>query len=318
MASVELVNVAKQYGKQTVLHPLDLTIPDGSFTVLVGPSGCGKSTLLRLLAGLESLSAGTILMNSRPINDLDPADRDVAMVFQSYALYPHLTVAENLAFHMQVKKVDKATQKNKVQHIASMLGIDKLLGRYPRALSGGQRQRVNIARALAMKPRLVILDEAVSALDKSVEAQVLQLLQELKRTLELTYVFISHDLHVVRWLSDRILVMYLGEVVEIGPAEQLFTASAHPYTRALLSSMPSMDPQNRTLTSPLNGDPPSPISPPSGCRFHTRCPHARAVCAEVKPVLESVGEGHQSACLMAQPSSPWHQNITIQEVSYVG
>lgn len=133
----------------------------------------------------------------------------------------------------------------------------------------------------------------------------------------LTYVFISHDLHVVRWLSDRILVMYLGEVVEIGPAEQLFTASAHPYTRALLSSMPSMDPHNRTLTSPLSGDPPSPISPPSGCRFHTRCPHARAVCAEVKPTLESVGEGHQSACLMAQPASPWHQNIAIQEVSHV-
>ncbi|MDM4507657.1 ABC transporter ATP-binding protein, partial [Klebsiella oxytoca] len=126
-----------------------------------------------------------------------------------------------------------------------------------------------------------------------------------------------HDLHVVRWLSDRILVMYLGEVVEIGPAEQLFTASAHPYTRALLSSMPSMDPHNRTLTSPLSGDPPSPISPPSGCRFHTRCPHARAVCAEVKPTLESVGEGHLSACLMAQPASPWQQKIAIQEVSHV-
>ena len=177
---------------------------------------------------------------------------------------------------------------------------------------------MNIARALAMKPRLVILDEAVSALDKSVEAQVLQLLQELKRTLELTYVFISHDLHVVRWLSDRILVMYLGEVVEIGPAEQLFTASAHPYTRALLSSMPSMDPEHRTLTSPLSGDPPSPIAPPSGCRFHTRCPHAKAVCAEVKPRLEAVGEGHQSACLMAQPASLWHQSIPLKEVSHVG
>ncbi|WP_049163273.1 ABC transporter ATP-binding protein, partial [Klebsiella variicola] len=142
MASVELIDVAKRYGKQTVLQPLDLTIPDGSFTVLVGPSGCGKSTLLRLLAGLETLSGGTILMNKRPVNDLDPADRDVAMVFQSYALYPHLTVAENLAFHMQVKKVDKQLQKSKVQQVASLLGIDKLLARYPRALSGGQRQRV--------------------------------------------------------------------------------------------------------------------------------------------------------------------------------
>lgn len=230
-----------------------------------------------------------------------------------------MTMEESIAFGQRVHGVSAKEASEYARYLLAHVGLEpeRFAHRYPHALSGGQRQRVNIARALAMKPRLVILDEAVSALDKSVEAQVLQLLQELKRTLALTYVFISHDLHVVRWLSDRILVMYLGEVVEIGPAEQLFTASAHPYTRALLSSMPSMDPHNRTLTSPLSGDPPSPISPPSGCRFHTRCPHARAVCAEVKPTLESVGEGHQSACLMAQPASPWHQNIAIQEVSHV-
>ncbi len=234
--------------------------------------------------------------------------RQVQMVFQdSYAsLNPRMTMEESIAFGQRVHGVSAKDASEYARYLLAHVGLEpeRFAHRYPHALSGGQRQRVNIARALAMKPRLVILDEAVSALDKSVEAQVLQLLQELKRTLELTYVFISHDLHVVRWLSDRILVMYLGEVVEIGPAEQLFTRSAHPYTRALLSSMPSMDPQNRTLTSPLNGDPPSPISPPAGCRFHTRCPHARAVCSEVKPKLESVGEGHQSACLMAQPSSP--------------
>ncbi|MCS6049981.1 ABC transporter ATP-binding protein [Klebsiella pneumoniae subsp. pneumoniae] len=164
----------------------------------------------------------------------------------------------------------------------------------------------------------MILDEAVSALDKSVEAQVLQLLQELKRTLELTYVFISHDLHVVRWLSDRILVMYLGEVVEIGPAEQLFTASAHPlYPGAVkLDALHGPGKPHPDLAAKRRS--PSPIAPPSGCRFHTRCPHAKAVCAEVKPRLEAVGEGHQSACLMAQPASPWHQSIPLKEVSHVG
>ncbi len=188
--------------------------------------------------------------------------RQVQMVFQdSYAsLNPRMTMEESIAFGQRVHGVSAREASEYARYLLAHVGLEpaRFADRYPHALSGGQRQRVNIARALAMKPRLVILDEAVSALDKSVEAQVLQLLQELKRTLELTYVFISHDLHVVRWLSDRILVMYLGEVVEIGPAEQLFTASAHPYTRALLSSMPSMDPENRTLTSPLSGDPPAP------------------------------------------------------------
>ncbi len=197
--------------------------------------------------------------------------RQVQMVFQdSYAsLNPRLTMEESIAFGQRVHGVSAREASEYARYLLAHVGLEpaRFADRYPHALSGGQRQRVNIARALAMKPRLVILDEAVSALDKSVEAQVLQLLQELKRTLELTYVFISHDLHVVRWLSDRILVMYLGEVVEIGPAEQLFTASAHPYTRALLSSMPSMDPENRTLTSPLSGDPPSPIARRAAAAF---------------------------------------------------
>ncbi|HBY4060209.1 TPA: ATP-binding cassette domain-containing protein [Klebsiella pneumoniae] len=315
-------------GREVVqaVDDISFTVMKGETLGVVGESGCGKSTTARLLMQLLTQDSGELIFDGQGVGSsrlpLKAYRRQVQMVFQdSYAsLNPRLTMEESIAFGQRVHGVSAREASEYARYLLAHVGLEpaRFADRYPHALSGGQRQRVNIARALAMKPRLVILDEAVSALDKSVEAQVLQLLQELKRTLELTYVFISHDLHVVRWLSDRILVMYLGEVVEIGPAEQLFTASAHPYTRALLSSMPSMDPENRTLTSPLSGDPPSPIAPPSGCRFHTRCPHAKAVCAEVKPRLEAVGEGHQSACLMAQPASPWHQSIPLKEVSHVG
>ncbi len=307
-------------------------VDDVSFEVIkgetlgvVGESGCGKSTTARLLMQLLNQDSGELIFDGLEVGSsrlpMKSFRRQVQMVFQdSYAsLNPRMTMEESIAFGQRVHGVSQKEASEYARYLLAHVGLEpgRFAHRYPHALSGGQRQRVNIARALAMKPRLVILDEAVSALDKSVEAQVLQLLQDLKRTLDLTYVFISHDLHVVRWLSDRILVMYLGEVVEVGPAEQLFTASAHPYTRALLSSMPSMDPSSRTLVSPLSGDPPSPISPPSGCRFHTRCPHAKAVCSQVHPRLETVGQGHQSACLMAQPGSAWHRDITVQEVSHV-
>jgi carbohydrate ABC transporter ATP-binding protein, CUT1 family (TC 3.A.1.1.-) len=189
MAGVELVKVAKRYGKQSVLHPLDLTIPDGSFTVLVGPSGCGKSTLLRLLAGLESLSDGAILMDKVQINDRDPADRDIAMVFQSYALYPHLTVAENLAFHMQVKKVRRDEQQQKIARIAAILGIDKLLQRYPRALSGGQRQRVAMGRAMVRNPQVFLFDEPLSNLDAQLRMELRAEIKSLHQRFKTTMVY---------------------------------------------------------------------------------------------------------------------------------
>src|SRR5262249_34600891 len=167
------------------------------------------------------------------------------------------------------------------------VGLEPALfaNRYPHELSGGQRQRINVARALALEPRIVILDEAVSALDKSVEAQVLNLLADLKVRFDLTYVFISHDLNVVRYISDRVMVMYLGKVVEIGPADGVYRRPQHPYTRALLSAMPSMDPRRRTRQAPLSGDPPNPVRPPSGCRFRTRCPLAEPVCEKAAPAL---------------------------------
>jgi peptide/nickel transport system ATP-binding protein len=214
-------------------------------------------------------------------------------VFQdSYAsLNPRLTIAETLAFAPKAHGLPAAEARERVRDLLSKVGLepDTYAERYPHELSGGQRQRVNIARALALRPRLVILDEAVSALDKSVEAQVLNMLVDLKTELSLTYLFISHDLNVVQYLSDRVLVMYLGKIVELGPVEAIYGDPQHPYTRALLSARPSMDPRKRTHEAPIQGDPPNPIDPPSGCRFRTRCPFAEDVCARVEPLLAETG-----------------------------
>ena len=219
--------------------------------------------------------------------------RQVQMVFQdSYAsLNPRLTIAETLAFAPKAHGLPAAEARARVRDLLAKVGLepDTYAERYPHELSGGQRQRVNIARALALRPRLVILDEAVSALDKSVEAQVLNMLVDLKTELSLTYLFISHDLNVVQYLSDRVLVMYLGKIVELGPVEAIYGQPQHPYTQALLSARPSMDPRKRTKEAPIQGDPPNPIDPPSGCRFRTRCPFAEDVCARVEPALTETG-----------------------------
>ena len=225
----------------------------------------------------------------------------VQMVFQdSYAsLNPRMTIQDSIAFGPQVHGVGRREALTRAHDLLARVGLDptRFAGRYPHELSGGQRQRVNIARALALRPRLIILDESVSALDKSVEAQVLNLLMDLKEEFGLTYVFISHDLNVVRYLCDRVMVMYLGQVVELGATDTLFADPRHPYTRALLSSMPTMDPDARTQAAPLAGDPPNPINPPSGCRFHTRCPVAMAVCPTQVPQLLNTGD-HWVSCLL--------------------
>lgn len=279
---------------------------------VVGESGCGKSTTARLLMQLTPHDSGELIFDAQAVGSaqlpMKAFRSQVQMVFQdSYSsLNPRLTIEESIAFTPRVHGLPSREATERARYLLERVGLDakRFAGRYPHELSGGQRQRVNIARALALRPRLVILDEAVSALDKSVEAQVLNLLLDLKAEFDLTYVFISHDLNVIRYLCDRVMVMYLGKVVEIGDTETVYANPAHPYTRALLASMPSMDPDHRTLAAPLAGDPPNPIDPPSGCRFHTRCPFAEPLCANATPKLTALDRmGHEAACYMAIPGS---------------
>ena len=290
---------------------VDFEVLKGETLGVVGESGCGKSTTARLLMQLIDPTRGEVVFDGRLVGGrelpLKEFRRQVQMVFQdSYAsLNPRLTIEDSVAFGPQVHGLPTRAAIERARDLLARVGLEprRFAERYPHELSGGQRQRVNIARALALQPRMVILDEAVSALDKSVEAQVINLLLDLKTEFGLTYVFISHDLNVVRYMSDRVMVMYLGQVAEIGPADALFEAPAHPYTRALLSSMPSMDPDHRTEEVPLAGDPPNPINPPAGCRFHPRCPLAAPVCSTQVPERVPALSRQAVSCLIHQPGS---------------
>jgi len=243
MAEIVLDGVTKVFddGYEAV-KDLNLDIADGEFMILVGPSGCGKSTALRMIAGLEEISDGTIEIGDRVVNDVPPKDRDIAMVFQSYALYPHMTVRQNLEFGLKIRKTPKEEMNRLVNEAAQTLGITEFLDRKPKQLSGGQRQRVAIARALAPRPSVIVLDEAVSALDVTIQAQILDLLVALQKSTGMSYLFISHDLGVISHLSDRVLVMKDGKVVEEGIPDEIFQRPQHPYTRELISSIPSFDP----------------------------------------------------------------------------
>ena len=293
---------------------MSFTVRKGETLGIVGESGCGKSTLARLLLHLIVPDNGELVFDGDTVAqphgiDVGALRRQVQMVFQDShsSLNPRMPVRDSVAFGPFVQGKAKHDARDIAGDMLSKVGLDpgQFGPRYPHELSGGQKQRVNIARALAIGPRMVILDEPVSALDKSVEAQVLNLLRALKRQFNLTYVFISHDLAVVRYISDRVLVMYLGRVVELGPVDRIFERPQHPYTRALLASRPSMDPERRIEEPPFAGDPPNPIDPPSGCRFHTRCPFAEPVCARTDPPLPawSGADSHVAACHMLDPAS---------------
>ena len=304
--------LGRQVASVQAVDGVSFDVERGETLGIVGESGCGKSTTARLLMRLIEPDDGSIRLGGLHVApgelSLREMRRRMQMVFQdSYAsLNPRLTIESSITFGPKVHGVSDSEAKRRARDLLGRVGLDPnlFIRRYPHELSGGQRQRVNIARALALEPELLLLDEAVSALDKSVEAQVLNLLQALKRDFDLTYIFISHDLNVVHYMSDRVLVMYLGKVVEIGPVEAIYGRAAHPYTRALLSAMPSMDPGKRATEAPITGDPPNPIDPPSGCRFHTRCPHAEPVCSKLAPKLVRLADhGHQAACHMEDPAS---------------
>lgn len=306
---------------------VSFSVQQGQTLGIVGESGCGKSTTGRLLMHLIPPDSGRIRIRGhefgtiggrRPVAELR---RHMQMVFQdSYAsLNPRLTIEESIAFGPRIHGASSGAARVRARELLQAVGLEpnRYVRRYPHELSGGQRQRVNIARALAIDPEIVILDEAVSALDKSVQAQVLNLLQDLRTQFNLTYLFISHDLNVVQYISDEVLVMYLGEVVEQAPVAELYQRPLHPYTQALLNSLPAQTPDQRREHRVLEGDPPNPISPPSGCRFHPRCPYAEPVCAAQSPALTRVGPAHSAACHRLDPQSG-HPGATIGTNKMIG
>ena len=292
------------------VHAVDdvsIELRAGETLGLVGESGCGKSTLARCIARLYPLTSGSVVFEGQDISRLSrrklrPVRRELQMVFQDpYAsLNPRKRVGQILSDPLRIHKRGNRDQiKRRVRELLELVGLSpEHTNRYPHEFSGGQRQRIGVARALALHPRLIIADEPVSALDVSIRAQVINLLDDLQDELHLTYIFIAHDLGVVRHVSDRIAVMYLGKIVEVSPAEELYQRPVHPYTEALLSAVPIPDPDlsDRRTQIVLEGDVPSPIVPPPGCRFHPRCRYATEICARQEPPLIEHGVGHLAAC----------------------
>jgi oligopeptide transport system ATP-binding protein len=298
------------FGRGAVVRAVDgvtFEISGGETLGLVGESGCGKSTLGRVIMQLQTATQGSIKFEGRELtkmkgNELRNVRQRMQMIFQDpYAsLNPRMTIGDIVGEPLKNFGLgNKRAREKRVQEVMRVCGLNpNFSNRYPHEFSGGQRQRIGIARALVMTPSLVVADEPISALDVSIQAQIVNLLEDLQNEFKLTYLFIAHDLSVVRHVSDRVAVMYLGKIVEIASSRDVYDTPLHPYTKVLLSSIPFADPDLEAQRKPilLKGEIPSPINPPSGCRFHTRCPIAQQICSEVEPPLEKKKDGHLAAC----------------------
>lgn len=315
---VEVENLTKYFnvGKNQVLHAVDgisFTIHKGETLGLVGESGCGKSTVGRTLLQLYKPTSGTITFDGKKLtgkssNEIENQyHKEVQMIFQDpySSLNPRMTVSEIVSEGLLIHhpNMSKEERRNKVNELLELVGLDRNhANRYPHEFSGGQRQRIGIARALAVQPKFIVADEPIAALDVSIQAQIVNLLKQLQEEKGLTYLFIAHDLSMVKHISDRIAVMYLGQIMELADSEELYDQPLHPYTAALLSAIPLPDPQleRKRERIILKGDVPNPISPPSGCRFRTRCPQAMDICAKKEPVWQEVKSNHFVACHLYQ------------------
>jgi len=298
--------VHRTVGHVHAVDDVSFDLDEGQTLGLVGESGCGKTTLSRSLLRLIEPTEGSIAFQGQDVTHMSmrklrPLRSEMQMVFQDpfASLNPRKRVVQIVGAPLTLHGVSKGEIADRVRELLDRVGLQaEHMNRFPHEFSGGQRQRIGIARALALEPKLIVLDEPVSALDVSVQAQIINLLDDIQDDLGLTYLFVAHDLSVVRHVSDRIAVMYLGKLMEVSPAEELYTKPIHPYTEALLGAVPVPDPrENRARKRvAVTGEPPNPIDPPSGCVFHTRCPHATDVCREVEPPLARYANGHLAAC----------------------
>ncbi|MFI6325760.1 ABC transporter ATP-binding protein [Nonomuraea sp. NPDC050556] len=309
----------RQVGAIKAVDGLSFDLHRGETLGVVGESGCGKSTLAKLLMALERPTAGSVMINGKDMarargGDLKRMRRNIQMVMQDpyTSLNPRMTVGDIIGepYDIHTEVAPKGDRRRKVQDLLEVVGLNPdHINRYPHQFSGGQRQRIGIARGLALQPEIIVCDEPVSALDVSIQAQVINLLERLQNEFNLAYIFIAHDLSVVRHISDRVAVMYLGKIVELGKDTEIYDRPAHPYTQALLSAVPVPNPEDRELRERiiLQGDPPSPANPPSGCRFRTRCWKAQEICAEEEPLLQiRPGTSHESACHFAESHDVVH------------